>query len=110
LVRFGARDYDPFTGRWTAKDPIGFDGDGANLYGYVLADPVNLIDHYGNAAQSLAFIVNPMVWGPPVAGAIWWATRERPDWEREDDDGSDDADPWPGADDWRGQCIRLYER
>ena len=26
LVRFGARDYDPETGRWTAKDPILFDG------------------------------------------------------------------------------------
>jgi RHS repeat-associated protein len=47
LVRFGARDYDPFTGRWTAKDPIGFDGDGANLYGYVLGDPVNWGDETG---------------------------------------------------------------
>ena len=27
LVRFGARDYDPTTGRWTAKDPIGFGGE-----------------------------------------------------------------------------------
>jgi RHS repeat-associated protein len=26
LVRFGYRDYDAFSGRWTAKDPIGFDG------------------------------------------------------------------------------------
>jgi RHS repeat-associated protein len=26
LVRFGYRDYDPDTGRWTAKDPIGFAG------------------------------------------------------------------------------------
>jgi len=47
LVRFGARDYDPETGRWTAKDPILFNGGDANLYGYVLADPVNLIDPSG---------------------------------------------------------------
>jgi RHS repeat-associated protein len=47
LVRFGARDYDPFTGRWTAKDPIGFDGDGRNLYGYVLGDTVNWGDETG---------------------------------------------------------------
>ena len=26
LVHFGFRDYDPATGRWTAKDPIGFAG------------------------------------------------------------------------------------
>ena len=47
LIRFGARDYDPETGRWTAKDPIRFDGDGPNLYGYTLNDPVNLIDAIG---------------------------------------------------------------
>ena len=46
LVRFGARDYNPSIGRWTAKDPILFAG-GDNLYGYVLADPVNLVDPSG---------------------------------------------------------------
>lgn len=47
LVRFGFRDYDPDTGRWTAKDPIGFAGGDVDLYGYVLNDPVNKIDPDG---------------------------------------------------------------
>ncbi len=47
LVRFGARDYDPRAGRWTAKDPIGFFGSDSNLYGYVLNDPINAADPDG---------------------------------------------------------------
>ena len=47
LVRFGARDYDAEVGRWTAKDPIRFAGGDTNLYGYVVNDPVNLIDPLG---------------------------------------------------------------
>ncbi|WP_370302769.1 RHS repeat-associated core domain-containing protein [Rheinheimera baltica] len=47
LTRFGARDYDPETGRWTASDPIGFAGGDTNLYGYVLGDPINFIDPTG---------------------------------------------------------------
>jgi len=47
LVHFGYRDYDPYTGKWTAKDPIGFEGGDNNLYGYVLNDPVNLVDVLG---------------------------------------------------------------
>jgi RHS repeat-associated protein len=56
LVRFGARDYDAVTGRWTAKEPVGFRGGNPNLYGYSLADPLNLRDPDGN-------------WIIPVAGA-----------------------------------------
>jgi RHS repeat-associated protein len=33
LVRFGARDYDADTGRWTGKEPIGFKG-AINWYAY----------------------------------------------------------------------------
>jgi len=47
LVRFGYRDYDPDTGRWTAKDPILFAGGDTDLYGYCLNDPVNLTDPSG---------------------------------------------------------------
>ncbi len=47
LTRFGYRDYDASTGKWTAKDPIGFAGGDTNLYGYVLGDPVDFTDSKG---------------------------------------------------------------
>jgi RHS repeat-associated protein len=54
LVRFGARDYDARTGRWTSKDPIRFDASGSNLYEYSLGDPVNGIDPTGLISLSPA--------------------------------------------------------
>jgi RHS repeat-associated protein len=50
LVRFGARDCDAETERWTAKDPILFAGGDTNLYGYVVNDPVNFVDPAGTWA------------------------------------------------------------
>lgn len=47
LVRFGARDYDPESGRWTAKDPILFGGEDSNLYGYVGGNPISIVDPNG---------------------------------------------------------------
>jgi len=52
LTRFGARDYDAQTGRWTNKDPIRFEGGDSNLYGYVLQDPINFIDPEGLSWKS----------------------------------------------------------
>lgn len=53
LVHFGARDYDPETGRWLSRDPILFDGDDTNLYAYVGNDPINRIDPSGLAERQL---------------------------------------------------------
>lgn len=47
LVRFDARHYFPSLGRWTAKDPLRFEGGSQNLYSYVGSDPVNSRDPAG---------------------------------------------------------------
>ncbi|QPJ62918.1 MAG: hypothetical protein G3M70_13960 [Candidatus Nitronauta litoralis] len=52
LVRFGFRDYDPQTGRWTSKDPIRFRGDIPNFYGYAFQNPINNFDLNGLASTS----------------------------------------------------------
>ena len=90
LVRFGARDYDADTGRWTAKDPILFWGGDTNLYGYVMMDPVNLLDPSGlvpfwaEIAEDLCGTVagvsgvglaaglfgGPIAWGVLFGGAV----------------------------------------
>jgi RHS repeat-associated protein len=46
LIRFGLRDYDPASGRWTARDPIRFQG-GPNLYMYASNNPVLNRDPFG---------------------------------------------------------------
>ena len=47
FVRFGWRDYDTFTSRWTAPDPLGDEGGDPDWYGYCLDDPVNGNDPLG---------------------------------------------------------------
>ncbi len=64
LVRFGARDYDAETGRWTAKDPVLFNGGQANLYAYVGNDPVNRFDPSGLAPEW------PLSWTPSAYDTI----------------------------------------
>ena len=47
LTRFGFRDYDPETGRFTAKDPLGDTGGDHDLYDYCVDDPVSMHDPSG---------------------------------------------------------------
>ena len=44
------RYYDPATGRYTQKDPIGFMAGDSNLYRYVKGNPVNVVDSDGQIA------------------------------------------------------------
>jgi RHS repeat-associated protein len=78
LVRFGFRDYDPDTGRWTAKDPIGFAGGNIDLYGYCLNDPVNWVDSLGlvlswkqEVVVSIAGGLGAVIGGAAVGLTTW---------------------------------------
>lgn len=67
LIRFGKRDYDPETGRWTNKDPLLFAGGETSLYNYVGNDPVNNFDPTGLFCLQ-ANTINAI--GGAVSGAI----------------------------------------
>ena len=73
LVRFGARDYDGKTGRWTAKDPILFAGGKPNLYDYARSDPVNFTDSDGLKPKKACRPVEP-----PLTISFGPATRVPP--------------------------------
>ena len=57
LPLMGVRYYDPYTGRFLARDPI---GDGVNWYSYANGNPVRYIDPTGESA-----------WDSFKAGAAW---------------------------------------
>ncbi len=61
LVKFGAREYDPRTGRWTGLDPIQYAGGDSVLYRYVAGDPVNRTDPSG---------LFPVIGIPPIGGHV----------------------------------------
>lgn len=75
LLRFGKRDYDAYTGRWTSKDPLIFAGGETSLYGYAGNDPVNFLDPTGLYCWS-AQTIHILSWavGGAVGGAVYGAT------------------------------------
>ena len=64
LVKFGAREYDPRTGRWTGPDPLSFAGGDPLLYRYAGGDPINLTDSTGLKP----FDRNCVMLGDPLCG------------------------------------------
>lgn len=94
LVRFGYRDYDPVTGRWTARDPLLFDGGQQNLYAYADSDVVNKRDPTGLAvplvlpilcaaggceAGAAAFVASAAAIGIGIGWCIDQFTKDEPD-------------------------------
>ena len=67
LVNFRARWYDPATGRWLSKDPIGLSG-GLNLYAFCGDDPVNKFDSFGLSDDDNKKPAAIAVLGPPRLG------------------------------------------
>ncbi|XXJ21655.1 RHS repeat domain-containing protein [Desulfovibrio caledoniensis] len=57
FVRFGWRDYDVRTGRWTASDPLGDKGGDPDWYGYCLDDPVNGVDPLGLMGKAASPVI-----------------------------------------------------
>ena len=47
LSDFGARYYDPFTCRWTTRDPLAGKYHSLSPYNYCAGNPVNLVDPFG---------------------------------------------------------------
>ena len=64
---YKARMYSPTLGRFMQTDPLGYGGDGPNLYAYVINDPINLNDPSGLRWR----IACAGVEGFPVCGLYW---------------------------------------
>lgn len=77
------RHYDPEIGRWMSRDPILFNGEDTNLYGYTLNSPVNYVDPDGRirlpiipalgaVVGALANVVGTYLGGktPTIEGAV----------------------------------------
>ena len=83
LVNFRARWYDPVTGRWLSKDPIGLSG-GLNLYVFCGNDPVNSLDLFGlSEAENEQAGKKALTWAKNKIGSKnynEWGTRGFPRW------------------------------
>ncbi|MBK8127154.1 MAG: hypothetical protein IPN65_03400 [Elusimicrobia bacterium] len=100
LTRYGARDYDARTGRWTAKDPIGFNGGDSNVYRYAQGDPINIKDPAGkfaivDDALGVGLLIFPQVAAGVVLTAVivWGAVSLYDYWHQAKDAKVDASKP-----------------
>jgi RHS repeat-associated protein len=68
VADYGYRYYDPLTGRWPSRDPIGEEG-GVNLYGFVGNNSLSSVDKHGlarccNKSSGVEFYLAAGIWNP----------------------------------------------
>ena len=76
VAYYGYRYYDPLTGRWPSRDPIGEKG-GKNLYGFVGNDGVGRLDPHG-LMDEYAMREHDIVEGARIAAELRKAHDYRP--------------------------------
>jgi RHS repeat-associated protein len=94
LARY--RAYNPTLGRWISRDPIG-EETGINLYGYVMNDPIRLIDPIGLDWW------NPWSWskpGPYLPEPSWKPPGWQPNWNTGTDSRGPFSQPPDGGPKW----------
>ena len=109
FVRFGWRDYDTFTSRWTAPDPMGDAGGDPDWYGYCLDDPVNANDPNGLFAFLLPFAAG-MAGATAIGGTGAYTAAKAADWvgqKTDKDYGKDKPTATEGVHDAIGKVIGI---
>ncbi|MCG8526731.1 MAG: RHS repeat-associated core domain-containing protein, partial [Opitutales bacterium] len=105
LYYYGYRYYDPETGRWPNRDPLQEDG-GVNLYGFVVNNPISLIDILGLQFIDGGFHYVSQANVPAPAGQNdWWGATK---WvSKQVPVGKDEIEEFQGNDDEKCFCARI---
>lgn len=74
LILAPYRAYDPETGRWLSRDPIGEAG-GLNLYAYVGNNPANAVDPDGRMIVVPPVVAGTLIVATFVVARLYWANK-----------------------------------
>ncbi|MGB7925160.1 MAG: RHS repeat-associated core domain-containing protein, partial [Pyrinomonadaceae bacterium] len=102
MLYYGLRYYQPQTGRWLSRDPLGEEG-GANMYGFVSNDPVSQIDPFGLYEEDVHYYLTYFL--ARQAGCF---SPKEATWVAEGNQGADEHKAYaPAQGIWHHHSIRL---
>jgi RHS repeat-associated protein len=103
------RYYDERVGSYTTSDPIGLNGGQWSTYGYVNGNPIKYADPMG-LEKTLRDMLGPDSMDTPPPPDYPTTDRRPAPPPPPPPPSVPNPDPWPGPDDPKGQCIRLYDK